>query len=180
MQEAVISSLPAWQNFYVIVGSASAALTGLMFIVITLIAGMRGRRSSTAIGAFSTPNVAHFCTALFIAVTMTTPWQVLWNASFPLGLAGLAGIIYIIIILRRTRRQNDYKPVLEDWIFHTILPLAAYTALFVAAIVLPIYPAPTLFVIGASTVLLIFISIHNAWDNIIYIVLHFSSPEEEQ
>jgi hypothetical protein len=181
MQEAVISPLPTWQNFYVIVGSSAAALTGLMFIVITLIAGLRGRRSGEAIAAFSTPNVVHFCAALFIAVTMAAPWQVLWNTSFPLGLAGVAGMIYIIIIVRRTRRQNDYQPVMEDWIFHTILPLAAYTTLLVAAIVLPTYPVPTLFVIGAMTVLLIFIGIHNAWDNITYIVLtQFNQSEEEK
>lgn len=181
MQEAVISPLPTWQNFYVIVGSSAAALTGLMFIVITLTAGFRGRRSGEAIAAFSTPNVVHFCAALFIAVTMTAPWQALWNTSFPLGLAGVAGMVYIIIIVQRARRQNDYEPVIEDWIFHTILPLASYTALLITAIVLPTYPVPTLFVIGAITVLFIFIGIHNAWDNITYIVLsQINQSEEEQ
>lgn len=180
MQEAVISPLPTWQNFYVIVGSAAAALTGLMFIVITLIAGIRRRSSNEAIGAFSTPNVVHFCASLFIAATMAAPWQALWQLSIPLGLTGLAGMIYIIIILRRTRRQNDYEPVMEDWIFHTILPLASYMLLLIAAPVLPTYPVPTLFVVGAITILFIFIGIHNAWDNITYIVLNLYSPEEEK
>ena len=38
MQEAAVSPLATWQNFYVIIGSASATLTGLMFVVITLTA----------------------------------------------------------------------------------------------------------------------------------------------
>jgi hypothetical protein len=46
MQEAGVSFLTTWQNFYVIIGSAAATLTGLVFVVITLLAGVRGRRSS--------------------------------------------------------------------------------------------------------------------------------------
>jgi hypothetical protein len=30
---------------------------------------------------------------------------------------------------------------------------------------------------GASPVLLLFIGIHNAWDNVTYLVLRYSSPE---
>ena len=33
--------IDGWENFYVIVGSSAAALTGLMFVVITLTAEMR-------------------------------------------------------------------------------------------------------------------------------------------
>jgi hypothetical protein len=59
MQEAVLLPLATWQNFYVIIGSAAATLTGLMFVVITLLAGVPGRRSSGALGVFTTPNVLH-------------------------------------------------------------------------------------------------------------------------
>lgn len=34
-----MSPLTAWANFYVITGTAAATLTGLMFVVITLIVG---------------------------------------------------------------------------------------------------------------------------------------------
>lgn len=49
-----------------------------------------------------------------------------------------------------------------------VLPLVSYTALVVAALVLPGLPAPALYVIAAATVLLLFIGIHNAWDNVTY------------
>ena len=59
MQEAVLSPLATWQTFYVLIGSAAATLTGLMFVVVTLIAGVRVRVSSPgeAQGAFASPNV---------------------------------------------------------------------------------------------------------------------------
>src|SRR6266849_3028639 len=137
MQEAAVSPLATWQNFYVIIGSAAAALTGLMFVVITLIAGVRQRRSSESVGAFGTPTVVHFCLALLVAAILSAPWQALWNAGLLLGLCGLGGVTYVVIVARRTRRQTAYQPVLEDWLWHVVFPLVSYTALVVAAILLP-------------------------------------------
>ena len=181
MQEAVLSPLATWQNFYVIIGSAAAALTGLLFVVATLIAGVRVRVSSPseAFATFNTPNVVHFCAALLVAAILSAPWQALWPAGLLLGLLGLGGMIYVVIVLRRARRQTDYQPVLEDWLFHTILPLVSYTALLVAAMLLPGHAAPALFVIAAGTVLLLFIGIHNAWDTVTYIAVEYAQPENK-
>src|SRR5260221_11188280 len=154
VQETGMSLLPAWQTFYVIIGSAAAALTGLMFVVVNLNAGDEARRSSASVGAFGTPTVVHFCLAPPVAAILSAPWQALWNAGLLLGLSGLGGVIYVVIVLRRARRQTEYQPVLEDWLWYTVLPLVSYTALFVAAIVLPGHAVPALFVIGAVTVLL--------------------------
>ncbi len=181
MQEAVLSPLATWQNFYVLIGSAAATLTGLMFVVITLSARVRDRRSSEALGAFATPTVVHFCIALLVAALLSAPWQALWNTGLLLGLCGLGGATYVVIVLRRARRQTDYQPVLEDWLWHTVLPMVSYTALVVAAIVLAGNPVPALFVIGAVTVLLLFIGIHNAWDAVTYIAIErFQSENKSQ
>jgi len=179
VQEAAVSILTTWQNFYVIIGSSAAALTGLMFVVISLITRSRVRMSSEPVAAFGTPNVVHFCFALLIAALLCAPWQMLWNAGLLLGLCGLGGITYVVIAARRVRRQTDYTPVLEDWLWHTVFPLVSYTALIVAAIMLLSNPAPALFVIGAATVLLLFIGIHNAWDNVTYVVIELSQPENK-
>jgi hypothetical protein len=74
MQEAVLAPLAAWQNFSVIIGSAAATLTGLMFVVITLIAGARDRRPSGVLGAFATPTVVHFGAVLLVAAILSAPW----------------------------------------------------------------------------------------------------------
>ncbi len=182
MQEALLSPLATWHNFYGIIGTAAATLTGLLFVVIALIARVRVRVSSPSSGitVFSTPNVKHFGAALLVAAILSAPWQALWPSGLLLGLAGLGGMIYVIIVLRRARRQTDYEPVLEDWLWHIVFPLVSYTTLLVAAIVLPGYPAPALFVIAAATVLLLFIGIHNAWDNLTYVAIELSQPENKR
>jgi hypothetical protein len=66
-----------------------------------------------------------------------------WPAAGPLGSRGVS---YVVIVLRRTRRQTGYQPVLSNWLWHTVFPLVSYSALVVAAILLPGDPAPTLLV----------------------------------
>jgi len=179
VQEAAVPLLSAWQNFYVIVGSASAALTGLMFVVVTLIVSRGRQRSGEATGAFATPTVVHLCAALLIAAILSAPWPALWNAGLLLGICGLAGVIYIIVIIRRARHQTEYQPVLEDWLWHMIFPFISYTALIVAALAIPSNATLALFVIGAATVLFLFIGIHNAWDTIIYMTFTGSQSENQ-
>jgi hypothetical protein len=53
------SPLAGWDNFYVIVGSAAAGLTGLTFVVIALIRDARNVRP-TGLRAFVTPTIVHF------------------------------------------------------------------------------------------------------------------------
>lgn len=183
MPEAAVSPLVTWESFCTIIGSAAAALTGLMFVVIALIAGNaneRLRRSGDGIAAFGTPTIVHFCSALFVAVTLSAPWPALWQAGLLLGLAGLGGVTYVGVILQRTRHQTDYEPVLEDWLWHIVLPLIAYTCLIAAAILLPVLPGPTLFGIAAVALLFLFIGIHNAWDTVTYIVIEESQPDDKR
>jgi hypothetical protein len=179
VQEAAVSLLTDWQSFYVIIGSSAGALTGLMFVVITLIASISVQRSAETIGAFGTPTVVHFCVALLIAGIICAPWQALWYVSLLLGLCGLGGIAYIVIVIRRARRQSDYQPVLEDWLWFVIFPLVSYGAFVVAAIVLLFNAAPALFVIAAGTLLLVFIGIHNSWDTVTYLVIERSKSEDK-
>ncbi len=181
MHDAGVLLLSTWQTFYIILGSAAATLTGLMFVVITLMAGVRIRVSSAYMGisAFNTPTVVHFCAVLLVAVILSTPWQVIWNVSLLLGLSAFGGVIYILTTVPQIRRIADYQPKMNDWVWYISIPLILYTALFVAAIVLPGHPAPALYAIGAVTVFLLFTGIHNAWDLVTYLAVDLSHRESE-
>jgi hypothetical protein len=162
--------LSAWESFYVIVGSSGAALIGVQFVVITLVAGMRRRTTLTTISAFATPTVVHFAGALLISAIMSTPWPSLFPASVALATCGLGGLVYCAIVIRRARRQTGYKPVWEDWLWYATLPCSAYGALSLAALFLATTTHAT-FVIGAAALGLLLIGIHNAWDSVTHIVV---------
>jgi hypothetical protein len=171
MSEPASLSFSAWENFYVIVGSSAGALTGLQFVVLTLIAEARAVRGSVqSISAFGSPNVVHFCTALFLSSLFSVPWR----QSLPLAIitvaAGVAGVLYAITVMRRAQRQRDYKPVLEDWLWHVGLPLLAYTALLFGGILLLQGSLDAQYFVGGTSLLLVFVGIHNAWDTVMYIM----------
>jgi hypothetical protein len=160
---------PSWETFYVIVGSSAGALTGLMFVVIALVAEMRG--SARQIDAFGTPTVVHFGAVLLLSVLLAAPWPAIAAIQIALATFGLVAVVYMLIVMRREQRQTEYKPVFEDWLFHAALPLAAYVAVFAAAGWLPRHQTRSLFVIGSAAVLLVFVGLHNAWDTVIFVVV---------
>jgi hypothetical protein len=171
MEPGHLAVFSAWESFYVIVGSSAAALTGLQFVVITLIADSPARGSVNEVNAFGTPTVVHFSAVLLGSAALSAPWHRLGSAALALVLCGLAGIVYSLIVTRRARRATGYKPVLEDWIWHVVLPLAAYTGATGAAIALPYRPESALFAIAAAALLLLFVGIHNAWDTVTYLAI---------
>jgi hypothetical protein len=163
--------LTEWESFYVIVGSSAAALTGLMFVVIALIADLEAPRSMGAIAAFGTPTVVHFCVALIVSAMLSAPWHALTTAAVAVGGSGVGGLAYTLYVLRRARRQTAYRPVLEDWLFHTVFPLGAYGAITLAAIRLPRDPEHSLFTVAGAVLSLVLIGIHNAWDTVTYLAI---------
>jgi hypothetical protein len=58
--------------------------------------------------------------------------------------------------------------VFEDWLFHVVVPLAAYAVLAMSSFSARAHTREALFAVGAATLLLLFIGIHNAWDAIAY------------
>jgi len=159
-----------WDNFYVIVGSSSAALTGLQFVVMTLATDTRVRSSTPeTIDAFGTPQVVHFSMVLLESAILSAPWTSIVSAAATLAVCGIGGVVYECIIIRRTVRQKGYTPVLEDWIWHVMLPIASYAGLTAGSFALPRYTERALFAIAGSSLLLLFAGIHNAWDTVTYI-----------
>jgi hypothetical protein len=172
MAESVSSVLAAWSNFYIMTGSSSASLTGLMFVVITLVSGVeRLRKAPDGISAFSTPTVVHFCSALLVSAVLSAPWRSFGFAAALLGIIGLFGVVYIFRVALLARRLGTYTPDVEDWSWYTILPILAYGTVLGGAIALLAVPAGALFAVAAGVVLLIFVGIRNAWDIVTYIAL---------
>ena len=169
--EGVVSPLARWESFYVIVGSSAAALTGLQFVVITLMSEGTRPTGPATIRAFGTPTIVHFCAVLLVSAIVSAPWTAVSNAGAALAACGLLGLAYAVLVVRTAARQTLYKPVLEDWIWHGVLPIIAYASLLVASMVVRHDPAPALFAIGGSALLLLFIGIHNAWDAVTYVAI---------
>ena len=159
-----------WDSFYVIVGGAAGALIGLQFVVMTLIAERPPLRAAEAGGAFGTPTIVHFSAVLLLAALLRAPWHAITFAAALWGVIGFSGVAYVLIVARRMRKQTAYRPDLEDWLFHVLAPLGAYAMLGASAFAAFSHAREALFGLGGSTLFLLFIGIHNAWDSVAYLV----------
>lgn len=158
-----------WDSFYVMLGGAAAALTGLMFVVITIVTDNQTGGTEDGLSTFSTPTVVHFCNALFVSAVMSAPFHAFLPIEIILGLAGIVGLINVANIGRKTSQLKTYDPDIEDWAWNVVLPFIAYATLVAGAIGLRSSPALALYAPAAAVTLLIFVGIHNAWDVVTYL-----------
>ena len=166
-----MTPLGEWENFYIIVGSSAGALTGLTFVAVTLAAEPKLRGAERGIAAYNTPTIVHFGIVLFVCALLSAPWQDLTPTALLLGLCGLAGVLYTLIVTRRLRRLDNYAPVLEDWLANSAGPFIAYVTLVIGAALLQGNPSLALFVVAGALLLLLFDGIHNAWDVTTYLTV---------
>ena len=172
MEELVLPALKAWESFYVIIGTSAAALIGLMFVMITLVAEAPTRgTTSQGLAAFGTPNIVHLSTVLLLSAVISAPWHSLSHVALAIGAMGFAGICYSIVVMRRAHAQDTYTPVFEDWLWHAALPFLSYTLLLVAALLMHLHTSTALFSVAVTAMLLVFIAVHNAWDTVTYFVM---------
>ena len=181
IQGSELPFLSDWQNFYMLLGTAAATLTGLMFVVTTLIAGIDTHVSilNAAVSAYNTPTVVHFGTVLLLAGILSAPWQTFSSLSLLLGLLGLGMVFYSIIVMRRMRRVPHYQSTLEDWLWYMAFPLLANVLLILAAFVLPKNPSPALYIVGSAMMLLLLVGIRNAWDMVTFLAVERAHSENK-
>ena len=181
IQGSELPFLSNWQNFYMLMGTAAATLTGLMFVVTTLIAGIDTHVSTlnAGISAFNTPTVVHFGAVLMLAGILSAPWQTFSSLGFLLGLVGLGMAFYLLIVLRRMRRIPHYQSTLEDWLWYMVLPLLAHILLIVAAFMLLNNPSPALYMVSLAMMVLLLVGIRNAWDNVTFLAVERAHSEDK-
>jgi hypothetical protein len=166
--------LGPWSSFYIMIGSSSAALTGLMFVVITLVndTDRKTRRAPDGISTFSTPTVLHFCAPLFVAAMIAAPWESLLYPAIAIATLGAYGVMYISYLMVRASRLKSYHPDAEDWVWYSVLPFCAYVAMCAGGLGMLWIPSRALFAVGGTSLLLIFIGIRNSWDVVTYLAVN--------
>ena len=163
-----MSTLEGWGTFCAVTGDAAGPLTAITFAVVTF-----ARRDAAGavdwVTEFGTSTIVHFSTALFVSAILSAPWPAVWPVASLLGLLGLAGFAYGVVVARRLQRGTDYRPDWEDRLCYAALPLVAYALLVAAAVLLAVAGSPGAFGGAAAMLLLLAVGIHNSWDTVTYL-----------
>jgi len=163
--------LHEWHEFYLLLGTASATLVGLMFIATSISATVFNEESRAALGAFITPTVIHFAAVLFACLVLIIPTHSWHSLGLVLGAGGLAGTIHSGWLLVQLIIRHRFNVDLIDRAFYVLIPLVSYVIALVAAVLLFQHAKIGAELIAASLLILLIAGLRNAWDMMLWIVI---------
>ncbi|MGH7025184.1 MAG: hypothetical protein ACREEB_16575 [Caulobacteraceae bacterium] len=157
-----------WDDFYFMIGSASAGLIGLMFVVVTLTAGIDPDKARRGSALYLTPTVVHFAAVFTSAAISLTPGLSVRVGGVALGLVALVGLACALraaigIVLPRPPLAT---PHWSDFWLYGFAPCALYAALVVTSIGIWADAGWTARALAALLLALMLLAIRNAWDTV--------------
>ena len=167
----------AWHDFYLLVGTASATLVGLMFVAASIGAQVFTERSREGMRAFISPTVVHFGAVLFICMAATVPSQTWVTLAVLLILGGAAGTLYAARVWVQIFVRRSFAVDVIDRLFYALIPVAGYLLVAGAAFLLLERSQWSLEVLAAALVTLLYAGIRNAWDMTMWIVIRVPVAE---
>jgi hypothetical protein len=151
-----------WQNFAVMSGGASGALTGLLFVAVSLNASRIARHQGLRASAAQT--LVLFIAPLVMAVILLVPGQADWVLGAELIAAGLATSASLLSIGHRKRGLSDDDKRLVS-IFDRRDTNVVVMLLFVAAgVLLAAGTSDGLYLLLPATIVAFASGVLNAWN----------------
>jgi hypothetical protein len=171
MQASVSELFHSWHDFYLLVGTASATLVGLMFVAASIGSSVFSERHRIALQAFISPTVVNFAAVLFVCIGVMIPSQTWFSLGLLLAGGGVAGLIYAGRVWVQMFVRRSFHVDLIDRMFYATVPLLGYLLILVAGIFLLLDKAWSAEVTAAALVVLLFAGVRNAWDMTTWIMM---------
>jgi hypothetical protein len=175
METSLANLLHEWHDFYVLLGTASATLVGLMFVAASIGAAVVNEEHRAALGAFITPTVVHFAAVLFAALVVTMPIHHWESISALLAAGGLAGVVYGGRVLVALVVRHRFTVDVVDRLFYALIPLVGYLLALAAAVLGFLHVAASAYVMATALLVLLLAGLRNAWDMMVWIMLRAPS-----
>lgn len=154
--------LSDWHEFYILLGTAAAALVALLFVAASIGAGYLSTERGSPTHTYTSPIVFHYTFVLFLSLAALIPANTDWSLAGIIGASAAIALVYSFFIFVRVMRGSATD--LDDRLGYGASPLAAYAAVLAAAIFIfkrsDIGPP----LLAGALILLLLINIRNAWD----------------
>jgi hypothetical protein len=156
-----------WDNYFVLTGTASGGLIGLLFVVITLTSGFERRRALRGSEIYMTPNLVHFAvvlvaSALVLAQRISPRVDALILAGA--ALAGLSNAVRTCLGIREFAREGENPPHWSDMPLYGVAPGVLYVGFLGVAAMVWMEQRLAPFALAALVMALMLLAIRNAWD----------------
>ena len=170
-QMSLTELLHEWHDFYLLLGTASATLVGLMFVAASIGTTVFNEAHRAALEAFISPTVVHFAAVLFACLVIMMPIHDWESLGALLGIGGLAGLIYTGRVVLQLNIRHRFNVELIDRLFYALIPLAGYLLALAAAVLGFLHNAASAYVMAAALLVLLLAGLRNAWDMMLWIMI---------
>ncbi len=151
-----------WHDFYMLLGTASAALVALLFVAVSIGASFLTPERSVATRTFMSPVVFHFSTLLLASLIAMVPSHTALSLAIGITLVAVAGLAYTTVVLVGLARASVSD--IADRLGYGIFPMASYLAMLATAGLVISRTTLAADILAAALLLLLAINIRNAWD----------------
>ena len=154
--------LEGWHEFYILLGTAAAALVALLFVAASIGVGLLSTARGSPTHTYTSPIVFHYTYVLFLSLVSLIPSNTDWSLAAIIGGSAAAALGYSCFIFVRVMRGSAID--LDDRLGYGASPLAAYAAALAASVFVfersNIGPP----LLAGALILLLLVNIRNAWD----------------
>src|SRR5262245_3404548 len=158
--------LEHWREFYLLVGTAAAALVALLFVAASVAVGYLSAERASGTRTYMSPVVVHLTAVLVASALSLVPSHTGVSFGLLLAAGSLAAGIYSTVILLKVLKGNTL-----DWVDrfdYGVAPVIGYAVALVAAgmFFAGAHRAPE--VLAGTVMLLLIVNIRNAWDLMLF------------
>ena len=162
--------LSEWEGFYLLTGSAAAALIGLLFIVATLMTGVDRPSAERGDKFYMSPIVFHLCVIVVLSAMALAPVLTVSAFGLACGVAAVVGVAYGAYVFQGIFSvRGEVAPHWSDKYCYAVGPTLSYVALGIIAFGFLRSREWAAGGVGAVLVVLLLLGIRNAWDLVTYL-----------
>ena len=171
-----------WENYFGMLGTASAGLIGLLFVVVTLTSSFETTQAERGQALYMTPTGLNFASVLAVCAVTLAPGVPPVVAAVALGVVAVFGLgngLRSCIGIARPRSRTE-RPHWSDLWCYGAAPVAIYLGVGAAAAGVATGAAWAVHALAAMLLFQLLLGIRNAWDLVTYIAPRANSISQNK
>jgi hypothetical protein len=174
--ETFAPAIEGWHDFYLMIGTASATLIGLLFVSLSLNVDVMIRKENADLRMLATHTFGNFMSVLMFAVLFLIPHQVPAGLGLPLLGVGGYGLYTTVSRWLETRHKPAHVWDIEGGVARRfVIPIFCFGTLVIIAATVLMGWTGGLYWLVPVMILLIVAASRNAWD----LLLRLREPPDE-
>jgi len=162
--------MAGWNDYFFMLGSAAAALIGLMFVVVSLTAGRARSELEAGKKLYTSPIVWHLCVVVVLSGATVAPsidLRSLGIGTMVIAAASAAYCLYLTRGIIRAQLASNFSGYDAFW--YGVAPAFIYAATALSGWGLLSGRSWAASAIAGAVMALLLVSIHNEWDLVTYL-----------